>query len=65
MTNPVITLNQIGKDGEKQPPVAVSQKEFSLGIPTSSHMIEGTGKLNPKWSSHAINLPERILKYKT
>lgn len=28
MTHPVVLLNQIGKDGEKQPPVVVPQKDL-------------------------------------
>lgn len=65
MANPVVPLNQINKDGEKQQPVAVTRKDHRLCIPTSSHMIGGTRKLNPKWSGHVNDLPERNLKYKT
>ena len=52
MTNPIIALDEISEDGEKDASVIIIKEDGSPRISPGGQMINRSGKPDSQWSTH-------------
>jgi hypothetical protein len=65
MADQIVSLHQIGQDGEKHPPVVVIQEDIHPGVASGRDVVDGAWEFDPQWSGHGGMMPQNKSNSKT